>query len=185
MESVTDAPSPLSTSAPRRERLRADASYTETSFREFFEIEAPSLFQRLFLVTGNTHEAEDVMQDAFLKVYERWAHVRTLVDPVGYLYRTAFNTFKSRARRTALAAKRTFRPERQTDEFEAADTRNLIDAALARLTPRQRAAVVLTDLLGYDSAEAGHILGIRPGTVRALSFQAREAMRRTVGADDG
>ena len=185
MECVSSAPRPLSTRATKGERPRSGASYTETSFREFFAVEAPSLFQRLFVVTGNMHEAEDVMQDAFLKLYERWEHVRTLEDPVGYLYRTAFNTFKSRARRTSLAMKRTFRPERQADEFEAADARSLVDAALARLTPRQRAAVVLTELLGYDSAEAGRILGIRPGTVRALSFQAREAMRRTVGGDDG
>ncbi len=125
------------------------------------------------------------MQDAFLKLYERWGRVRALDDPVGYLYRTAFNTFKRRSSRAAMALKRTVTVERRVDEFSAADARSVVAAALATLTPRQRAAVVLTELLGYDSTEAGRILGIRPGTVRALSFQARGAMRRAVGDPDG
>ncbi len=125
------------------------------------------------------------MQEAFLKVYERWPRVRGLEDPVGYLYRTAFNTFKRRSSRTAMALKRSVDAGRRVDEFAAAEARTVVAAALATLTPRQRAAVVLTELLGYDSTEAGRILGIRPGTVRALSFQARAAIRRAVGGSDG
>lgn len=170
--------------APERRQASSPHAYTDASFAEFFEGEAPMLFRRLCLVTGNRLEAEDVMQDAFLKLYERWPRVRSLDDPVGYLYRAAFNTFKTRSRRAVLAVKRTVNPERQVDEFAAADARSVVAAALAKLTPRQRAALVLTELLGYDSAEAGRILGVRPATVRALSFQARDAMRRSIGDVD-
>ena len=50
------------------------------------------MFRRLCPVTGNRHEAEEVMQDAFLNVFERWDRVRQMDDPTGYL-RIAFNVF--------------------------------------------------------------------------------------------
>ena len=61
------------------------------SFEDFFEAESPALFLRLCLITGNRHEAEEVMQDAFLSLFERWDRVRDMEDPTGYLYRTAFH----------------------------------------------------------------------------------------------
>jgi DNA-directed RNA polymerase specialized sigma24 family protein len=56
--------------------------------------------------------------------------------------------------------------------------------SLALLTKRQRAAVVVTELLGYSSEEAGEILGIRAGTVRMLTSQARAALREQKERDD-
>jgi RNA polymerase sigma-70 factor (ECF subfamily) len=53
---------------------------------------------------------------------------------------------------------------------------------LATLTERQRAAVVLTDLLGYPSAEAGAILGMRPGTVRTHVARAHAALKESMGS---
>ena len=63
------------------------------------------------------------------------------------------------------------------DVFEAVDARLVVAGALKELTPRQRAAVVLTELLGFTAEDAGRELGIRAATVRALSFQARSALR--------
>ena len=72
-------------------------------FGSFFEEQHTALFRALWLVTRNRHEAEEVMQEAFLRVWERWDHVGSLSDPVGYLYRTAMNVFRSRARRAKAA----------------------------------------------------------------------------------
>jgi RNA polymerase sigma-70 factor, ECF subfamily len=157
------------------------ATYTWSSFEDFFNQESPILFRRLCLITGNRHEAEDVMQDAFLRVYERWDRVRDMGDPTGYLYRTAFNVFRRRARRAALAVRRTLRLAPSTDEFAAADAKHVISQALGQLTARQRAALVLTEILGHTSEEAGRLLGIRSGTVRALASQGRAAMKRALG----
>src|SRR6266496_6695819 len=76
------------------------------SFEDFFRDEHVRLLRALFLVTGNESEAEDLMQEAFLKVWERWDRVGQLDDPTGYLYRTAMNAFRSRHRRAVLAARR-------------------------------------------------------------------------------
>jgi RNA polymerase sigma-70 factor (ECF subfamily) len=155
------------------------------SFEEFFEGESRTLFRRLCLVTGNRQEAEEVMQDAFLKLFERWERVRGMDDPTGYLYRTAFNVFKKRSRRTALALRRTLGSAENVDEFAASDARSVVAGALSALTPRQRAAIVLTELLGYTSEAAGEVLGVRPVTIRVLASQGRATMKRTLEPRDG
>jgi RNA polymerase sigma factor (sigma-70 family) len=154
------------------------------SFEEFFEGESRVLFRRLCLVTGNRQEAEEVMQEAFLIMFEHWERIRDLDDPTGYLYRTAFNVFKKRSRRAALAFRKTLGLTENVDEFAAADTRSLVAEALSTLTPRQRAAIVLTELLGYSSESAGEVLGVRPVTIRVLASQGRAAMKRTLEPRD-
>jgi RNA polymerase sigma-70 factor (ECF subfamily) len=57
--------------------------------------------------------------------------------------------------------------------------------AMAPLTPAQRAAVVLVDVLGLNSEEAGEALGIRPSTVRVLAARGRAALRETWGESYG
>ena len=76
-------------------------------FEEFYEVEHSDLFAALWLVTRNRQEAEEIMQDAFLKLWERWDHIAGLDDPTGYLYRTAMNGFRNRSRRAALALRKT------------------------------------------------------------------------------
>ena len=135
-------------------------------------------------MTGNRQEAEDVMQDAFLRLYERWDRVEKLEDPTGYLYRTAFNVFRRRSRRAAMAVRRMLGISPSIDEFAAADAKHMVSQALARLTKRQRAALVLTEILGYSSEAAGSILGVRAVTVRALASQGRAAMRQVLAGGD-
>jgi RNA polymerase sigma factor (sigma-70 family) len=155
------------------------------SFDEFFAAESQTLYRRMRLVTRNHHEAEEVVQDAFLSLYERWDRVGGLPDPVGYLYRTAFNAWKKRSRRAATAIKSAISPPATADEFEAADARTVVGEALGHLTPRQRAAIVLTELMGLSSEEAGEILGIRAVTTRVLASQARSSLRDRLGDADG
>ena len=76
------------------------------SFEDFFRAEHAGLFRALCLVTGSRHEAEEVMQEAFMRVYERWDRVAAMERPKGYLYRVAINEFRSRYRRTVRAARR-------------------------------------------------------------------------------
>ena len=156
---------------------------TTTSFEAFFAAESDSLFRRLCLVTGDRYEAEELVQEAFIKVLERWERVSGLEDPAGYLYRTAFNAFRKRSRRAALALRRAVGLAPDMDEFAAADARDLVARALRRLTPRQRAALVLTDLLGYGAQEAGKVLGVKAVTVRVLASQGRAAMKATIEKD--
>lgn len=73
------------------------------TFEDFFHAESPVLYRRLCLLTRDRNEAEDVLQDTFLRLWERWDRVAEMEDPTGYLYRTAMNVFRSRYRRALLA----------------------------------------------------------------------------------
>jgi RNA polymerase sigma-70 factor (ECF subfamily) len=121
------------------------------------------------------------MQDSFLKAWERWGRVSAMEDPTGFLFRTAMNGFRSRYRTAARAMKHRVALSPPDDAFAAVEDRDVVIRALRTLIPQQRAAVVLTGLLGYTSEEAGHMLGMKAATVRVLSTRARAAMRQTVG----
>jgi RNA polymerase sigma factor (sigma-70 family) len=146
-------------------------------FEEFFLEHREQLFRTLWLIVRNRQEAEEIMQDAFVRVWERWNRVSAHPDPAGYLYRTALNEYRRRRRRAALALRRVVRPAPKDDELETVEQREVVVAALAVLTPRERAAVVLMDALGLPSVEAAKALGIRPSTVRVLAGRGREKLR--------
>jgi RNA polymerase sigma-70 factor, ECF subfamily len=173
--SAESASGGLGISVERGERL---------AFEAFFHDEHESLFAALWLVTRNRHEAEEIMQDAFLRVWERWDRVSGLEDPVGYLYRTGMNVFRSRARRAAVAVRRTLHQLPADDGLAAVEEREALVRALAPLTRRQRAAVVLTDVLGFTSEEAAGALGVSASTVRVLAARGREVLRKGMGESD-
>lgn len=154
------------------------------TFEEFFEAEHARLLKALYLVTGDEQESEELMQDAFLAVWERWDRVSSMENPTGYLFRTAMNRFRSRLRRAARAARRVVGTAEGGDAFAAANERDVLARALASLPKRQRAAIVLTEMLGYGSAEAGRILGVNDATVRSLASQARSALRALLDDHD-
>jgi len=156
----------------------AAAAFT---FEEFFAAENEPLYRRMCFVTGNAQEAEEIMQDAFLSLWERWDHVSSLEDPTGYLYRTAMNVFRKRYRRATLAIRRAITSAPPADPFDGIDEQQDLLRALAGLTSRQRAALVLLDVVDMTSEEAGRALGVTPGTVRGLATRARAAIRDTIG----
>lgn len=151
------------------------------SFEDFFRAEHAHLFRALCLVTGSRQEAEEVMQDAFMKVFERWDRVANMEDPRGFLYRVAMNAFRSRYRSAVRAMRRTVAASEPDDAFAAVEDRDAVIRALKQLIPQQRAAIVLTSLLEYSSEEAGRMLGMKASTVRVLATRARAAMRESVG----
>jgi len=153
-------------------------------FDTFFEEEHERLFKALYFVTGDRHDAEDLMQDAFLRLWERWDDIGRIEDPTGYLFRVALNGFRMRRRRAAMTLRKVIPVKEQRDAFADAEMRADVRALLAGLTSRQRAALLLVDLLGYPSEQAGSILGVRASTVRALATQGRRALRATEGARD-
>jgi RNA polymerase sigma-70 factor (ECF subfamily) len=152
-------------------------------FEAFFEAEKDQLYRALCLVTRNRHEAEDLTQEAFIRVLERWDRVAEIEDPHGYLYRTAMNVFRRRYGRALRTAKRSMQRVPADDEIAEIDERDAAVRALAGLSPRQRAAVVLVDLLGFRSEEAARMLGIRASTLRMHASRAHAALKETMSRE--
>ena len=151
-------------------------------FTTFFTDEHARLFRALYFVTGNREDAYELMQDAFLKLWERWNDLDRIGDPTGYLFRVALNGFRMRARSTRRAAKRLVTMDTGTDPFGEVELREDVHRMLLEITPRQRAALVLLDLYGYGSEEAARLMGVRSSTVRALATKGRTVLRAAGGS---
>lgn len=163
--------------ATRAER-RDLSSQESVGFEVFFEAEYQRLFGTLCLVTTDRAEAEDITQEAFIRMWRKWERVEALESPAGYLYTTAFNVLRNRLRTTRRAVRAVIAPTVDADSSGAVDDRTTVLGALRGLPPRSRAAIVLTELLGYSSEEAGHILGIRASSARSLATHGRAELRR-------
>ena len=162
---------------------RTDGTVGPVAFELFFEAERRGLFRALYLMTGSVQEAEELAQEAFLKVWERWDRVSAMADPVGYLYRAAMNLTRSRFRRAVRAAKLPFLPEGAVEPYAAADARDAVVRALASLSARQRQALVLNDLLDRSTADAASLMRVSESTVRTLVSEGHKRMRALM--DDG
>jgi RNA polymerase sigma-70 factor (ECF subfamily) len=149
------------------------------SFEAFFDAERTRLFGALSVMTGNRHEAEEIMQDAFLRLWERWERVSAMDEPVGFLYRTAMNLYRKRLRRAAVAMRKVTNLLPLDDALAAVEARDEATRLLRTLTPREREALVLTAYLGYSTEEAGTLLGIKANTVRVLTSRARASLKQT------
>lgn len=149
---------------------------TDAGFEALFAAEYVAMVRLAVLLLGNEDEAEEVVQDAFAVVHERWRH---LDRPGGYLRRCVVNRCRDLQRRRAVLRRlrRSQGPAREATAELGAD--DLFDA-LARLAPRRRAAVVLRFYEGRSEAEIADVLGVRPGTVKSLLHRALADLREVL-----
>ena len=168
-------------SVPAESAEEAEVGETAPSFEEFYAARCRHLLTALCLVTGDRHDAEEIAQEAFVRVFERWDRVGVLEDPTGYLFRVSMNVFRSRYRRASLGLRRAlFLAPGQSDDLAAIETHDEVVRMLLGLETKQRAAVVLTAILDYSAEEAGRMLGLRASSVRSLTTRARAQMKHEV-----
>jgi RNA polymerase sigma factor (sigma-70 family) len=137
------------------------------SFEAFYTGAVSRLLGQLFLVTGDPHEAEEVVQEAFARASVRWSWLRDYNAPEARVRRVAMNLAADRARVLRRQAKATLRmgapPEVPAVSVE---TLALVEA-LRTLPVRQRQAIVLHHLIGLPVEEVAHTLQMPAGTVKA------------------
>ncbi|MGH3118762.1 MAG: sigma-70 family RNA polymerase sigma factor [Gaiellales bacterium] len=167
------------------EVVPADAGRLPIDFADFFQQEHLRLGRAIYLVCGDRSEAEELIQEALARAYERWDRVSMMQEPAGYVYRTAVNLHRRRMR-----TRRILRPLSEVAEAVESDVADQADrhadvwTALSRLRHEQRAAVVLVELLGYEPITAARLLGIAPGAMRVRLHRARASLRRALGGVD-
>lgn len=138
-----------------------------------------TLFRAALAILGDVPEAEDAVQDTFLRYLEKSPQFREEGHERAWLLKVTANGCKSRLR----ARKR--RPTVElTDVYPAPEGGDgaVLEAVMA-LPPHQRAAVHLYYYEGYSTDEIAAILGRRPGTVRADLSRARDALREMLKGD--
>jgi RNA polymerase sigma-70 factor (sigma-E family) len=161
----------------------------EESFTAFVRASGERHLRVAVLLTGDWHAAEDLVQASLVKLYRAWPGVdQACGDPDAYLRRIMVNTHRSwwraRWRREAPVAQLPDGPGRGED----ADQRALavsIRQALRRLSPRQRAVLVLRYYEDLPEAEIASLLGCSAGSVKAHAHRGLRALRGDLGALDG
>ena len=153
---------------------------------ELYAVHADDAVRLAYLLTGDRELAEDLVQDAFVKVVGRLVHLR---DPGAfgpYLRKTVVNMSRSYFRRRKLerAHLETVKPPIHHDDTSSALEREAMWAALGRLTQRQRAAIVLRFYEDLPEAQVAEILQCRPGTVKSLVSRGLDALRNEARGEE-
>lgn len=159
--------------------LESSVNRDTSSFADIFSAHHRDLLRLAWLLTGDEHLAEDVVADAFAKVYRPWRQGR--VDNVGGYLRTAVvNRVNSGFRRRALerreASRATVERTQDSPEANAAD-RDEIWQALRQLPRGQRTAIVLRYWDDMTEAQAAEVMGVTVGTVKSQSAKGLSRIR--------
>ncbi len=167
----------------------ATVGWTPPTWEEVVEQHSARVYRLAYRLTGNVHDAEDLTQDVFVRVF-RSLHTYRPGTFEGWLHRITTNVFldrmrrKQRIRMDALSEESAARlPSRGAGPEQAYDDTHLDDdvqRALDALSPDFRAAVVLCDIEGLSYEEVAATLGIKLGTVRSRIHRGRAQLREAL-----
>ncbi|MFI5916696.1 SigE family RNA polymerase sigma factor [Dactylosporangium sp. NPDC051541] len=149
-------------------------------FAEFVAARSHVLLRAAWLLTGDAAAAEDLLQTALARSWRHWDRIAAAGHPEAYVRRVLYNTYLSWWRRHWRGELPTAAPPERAgpeDIAAASAARDGLRRALARLTPRQRAVVVLRYVEDRTVAETAELLGCSAGTVKTLAFRALETLR--------
>jgi RNA polymerase sigma-70 factor (ECF subfamily) len=150
-------------------------------FEEFYTATVGRLVGQLFPVTGDLHEAEEVVQEAFARASTRWGRIRDYDRPEAWVRRVAMNLAADRGRRLQRQARALLRTGPPAVVPAASVEALALAEALRTLPMRQRQAIVLHHLVDLPVEEVAAILDIRTGTVKSLLARGRKALAATLG----
>jgi RNA polymerase sigma factor (sigma-70 family) len=171
-------------------------SHPELTWEGIVRAHSARVYRLALHLTGNPHDAEDLTQDVFVRVFNSLAKYQPGTFE-GWLHRITTNLFLDRVRRrkrirfdwmgdedSSVATSDSFdRHERSGQPEDAFDMGNLDDdiiEALSALSPEYRVAVVLSDIEGLSYEEIATTLGIKMGTVRSRLSRARARLREAL-----
>jgi RNA polymerase sigma-70 factor (ECF subfamily) len=150
----------------------------EAAFRELYHRHTPRLYQLVLRLVGSEQDAEDVVQEAWIRATEAAANFRWESGFGTWLTGIAINRFKEllrkRNRWPSVALEQTDEPEARPDQV---GDRVDLETALRRLPIGYRTVLVLHDMEGYRHEEIAAQLGIAPGTSKSQLFHARRYVR--------
>ncbi|MCP2327126.1 RNA polymerase sigma-70 factor (sigma-E family) [Hamadaea flava] len=159
----------------RNATSRADQAYAD-----FVEVAWPRHLRLALLLTGDRWQAEELLQDSLVRIYERWRRLSRTDDLHAYLRKVLVNNHTSiwrRRRRENLVHEVPDRPG-PSDDFSAEAL--AVRDALRSLPPKQRAVVVLRHYEDLPEREIARVLGCSPGTVKSQHSKALAKLRHVM-----
>jgi RNA polymerase sigma-70 factor (ECF subfamily) len=151
-------------------------------FDDFYAVHFPVLTVQLAAYLGDVTEAQDVVQEAFLRAWSRWERLETYDEPVTWVRRVAWNIATSRWRRMRTAASFLHRQRVGVVEGPSPD-RVALDRALAALPDNQRRSVVLHHVAGLSVPEIAAEWGMPEGTIKSWLHRGRTTLHAALAQD--
>ena len=146
------------------------------SFDEFFAATSAPTVRALHALVGDLAEAQDVVQEAYARAWQRWSTLQAYDVPEAWVRQVAWRLAVSRARRVAVGLGKLRRVGPAPDVPELDADRVALVRALAPVPEAQRRAVVLHHVLGLSVAEVAAEVGAPEGTVKARLSRGRAAL---------
>lgn len=152
-------------------------------FQEFVRARSGQLFRVAYLMCGDWHEAQDLVQTSLAKMYVAWNRIERHDNADAYARKVLLRTYLSqrRLKRSGETPVADLGPIHApgTDE----DLRLTLAAALRTLPPRNRAVLVLRYLEGHSVEAVAELVGASPAAVKSLSTRSLTKLREQLAAD--
>lgn len=176
---------PAAPVAAGRTAAAAESSGDPDEFAEFVRLALPGLLRYGHALTGNPHDAADLVQTVLEKVGSRWPQItRRRPDPLAYVRRSMANAHVSRWRRSRREVLVDVVPDDERRQDDRLDHEPMW-RAVGELPPRQRAVLVLRYYEDLSEAEIAEVLGISRGTVKSQTSKALASLRKRVHLPEG
>ena len=156
-----------------------------SGFAEAYRVHRPGLVKLAAFIVGDQATGEDVVQDVFTRLHQRWDMLADPGDPLPYLRTAVVNGSRSAIRTRGRAQRHAGHdsPSPPLSAEEAvllSEDRQQVLAALARLSRRRREVLVLRFYVGLSEAEIAATLGISAGTVKSTAARGLAALARVL-----
>ena len=154
----------------------------EAQYADFVRARSHALLRSAYLLTGDRHHAEDLVQEALARTHRAWSRLDDVANAEAYARRTMYHAQVSVWRRRRVAESLPGElPDAPADDHADATTRRIaVQRALLRLSARQRAVVVLRYFEDHTEAEAAEMLGVSVSTVKTQCARALARLRPLV-----
>lgn len=157
---------------------------SEDGYAAFVRARSHALLRSAYLLTGDQHLAEDLVQEALARTHRAWLGLRQTGNAEAYarriMYHLQVSTWRRRKVAEQLSGDIPEPTERNTDDTESITLRMTVERALRSLSPKQRAVVVLRYFDDHTEAETAELLGVSVGTVKTQTGRALERLRKLV-----
>lgn len=154
----------------------------EEQYTEYVTARLPTLRRVAYLLCGDTHRADDIVQNAITRLYVHWRKARAADNLDAYVRTIVVRTFLNE-QRTGWFSRTRVVGELPDAPYPAPDveTSHVLRAALRRVPPKQRAVLVLRFLYDMPVAEVASVLGCSTGNVKSQTSHGLAALRKQLG----
>jgi RNA polymerase sigma-70 factor (ECF subfamily) len=154
-------------------------------FAEFYRGTHPGLVAELYAFTGDLAEAQEIVQDAFIRAWQHWRKVQHYDQPRAWVARVAYRLAVSRWRKARTVLTSWIRHGPAAPVPEPSESSVALATALAQIPEAQRRAVVLHHMAGYSVAEIASIEDVPDGTIKARLSRGRQRLSELLSDQEG